>query len=189
MSKKTIANKILSRLNSPRTTTVTLRGELLDGLSVNIKHTLSFEEAMALIAELIDNSIDEQNGIYAPESFEIVKALSIMKYYASIPTPKSPHQAYRLVYETDLLEQLTPHINQKQLVHLISAAEKQIEFHIQKMLSSIEVEAQGLLERVEEVVQAAETYVGIPHDEKTMSASSSNRCLGGTGTVIPFPRR
>lgn len=82
-----------------------------------------------------------------------------------------------------------PHINQKQLGHLISAAEKQIEFHIQKMLSSIEVEAQGLLEKVEKVVQAAETYVGIPQGEKTMSASSSNRCLGGTGTVIPFPRR
>lgn len=191
MSEITITNHILSSIKTPRVAKVELHGEHLEGLCITIKHSLLFEDAMHFIIDITENCVNRENGTYAPEAYEISRAISILKHYASLEIPEDPNATYLLVYETDLLEQILPYINQTQLSHLTTAAQQLIDFEQRKIAASAEARAEALFDKANEILtmnqKAFEEMYGFDYRtlyDREASAASTQQDFG---KVIPFP--
>lgn len=192
MSEITIANHILSKIKAPQVTRDELHDENLEGLCLDIKHSLPFKDSMRFITDILDYCIDAENSTYSPESYEISSAVSVLRYYAGLEIPEDPDAAYLLVYETDLLEQIIPYINQTQLRHLTTAAQKLIDFEQRKIVASVESETQELLNKAGEILEinqnAFKEIYGFDYrvlsGEGTAVVTTEQQKLG---KVIPFP--
>lgn len=84
------------------------------GNEVKIKHTLSFSEALAFVDDVVSSCFHTTGG-YMPELQEFVVKSNILTRYANFNLPDNLEHRYSLLYNTDAVDVVIRHINQKQL--------------------------------------------------------------------------
>lgn len=125
---KTVAEQILSKMKTPVSTHVELHGEYLEGVSVDVLRTIPFDDAMQASVDLANSCMDMEEAEYYPEAFDAALGTLILIYYAGMEMPDDATLSYRIVFETDILDQIIPHINMVQLDSIKEAAVKRIEY-------------------------------------------------------------
>lgn len=156
---KSVAEQILSNMKTARTTDVELHGEYLEGVSVNVRHTLPFEDVLSFARELADSCMDTDLAEYYPEAYEPVKNTLILVYYAGIEMPEDASLCYRIVTETQVVDQILPHINARQLDDICQAAQNRLCFNRELITSVAGSRTAELLAKFNEVLDANQKIV------------------------------
>ena len=104
------------------------------GNEVKIKHTLSFSEALAFVDDVVSSCFHTTGG-YMPELQEFVVKSNILTRYANFNLPDNLEHRYSLLYNTDAVDVVIRHINQKQLDDILESISETI---TTRTLSSVE---------------------------------------------------
>ena len=96
------------------------------GNEVKIKHTLSFSEALAFVDDVV------------PELQEFVVKSNILTRYANFNLPDNLEHRYSLLYNTDAVDVVIRHINQKQLDDILESISEKISYLCESNISAIE---------------------------------------------------
>ena len=151
---KTAAEQILSKMKTPKTTRVELQGEYLEGVTIDVLHTIAFDDAMNFSVSLADACLDMEEAEFYPEAFDAALGSLILSYYAGMEMPEDASLSYRLLFETDILSQVIPHINTVQLDSIHDAAMKRIEFFSELMTTMAGSRTMDLLGKFDAVLSA-----------------------------------
>ena len=104
-------------------------------LSIPVKHTLSLDEAMGFVSDIVESCVDMEAAEYTPEGFDMAVRINMMTYYAGVDAPKDLAKAYSVVYDESLREKLLGLINLSQANALIAAADNRIR-HMREIMVS-----------------------------------------------------
>lgn len=107
-----------------------------NGITLNIKHTLSLPEMMEFVDSVSKLCFSEETGAYIPEVRDFGIKTYILEMYADIEMPKSTNDMYDLLYRTDIVYEVIDHINKVQLDEIVRAIDTKI-----KHLSDAKVDA------------------------------------------------
>ncbi len=107
------------------------------GNEVKIKHTLSFSEALAFVDDVVSSCFHTTGG-YMPELQEFVVKSNILTRYANFNLPDNLEHRYSLLYNTDAVDVVIRHINQKQLDDILESISEKISYLCESNIAAIE---------------------------------------------------
>ncbi len=96
------------------------------GVEITIKHSLSLEEMMKFVS-LVINSCFSESGEYIPESKAFVIKNCVIESYTNIALPSNTSSRYDLIYKSDIVSIILPHIDMEQFNAISEAIDKKIE--------------------------------------------------------------
>lgn len=108
------------------------------GNEVKIKHTLSFSEALAFVDDVVSSCFHTTGG-YMPELQEFVVKSNILTRYANFNLPDNLEHRYSLLYNTDAVDVVIRHINQKQLDDILESISEKISYLCESNIAATEV--------------------------------------------------
>lgn len=97
------------------------------GLQVEIKHTISLQEMMSLVAEVVDNCFLE-NGAYIPEVMQPLLDCGVVERYTNISLPSNLSNRYELVMRSGIMDFIMPRINSNQYNDIVVAIRDKIDY-------------------------------------------------------------
>ena len=107
------------------------------GNEVKIKHTLSFSEVLAFVDDVVSSCFHTTGG-YMPELQEFVVKSNILTRYANFNLPDNLEHRYSLLYNTDAVDVVIRHINQKQLDDILESISEKISYLCESNIAAIE---------------------------------------------------
>lgn len=175
-TKKFSYKNIAAKLPAAPITAVTLNGDVFDGAVVHVKNRLKLSELNNLITETVNTIVDMKTGEYNPEYAELVKYILLLKHYADIPVGKNDlANAYRVIYNTDLLSQVMPHVDSTQVQNALEAIDARVAFIRETIISTAGhkvVEMLGQMERVLGAVEGMSANVDSDQVQQLIAAVS-----------------
>ncbi len=107
-----------------------------NGLAIEIKRTLSFAEMMGFISGVVAACYNAETGIYTPDVKSFAIKLMVLENYANFTMPSDPEKMYELIYCTDALDAVMPHINQAQFRETCDSIDERLDY-----ITSVNIEA------------------------------------------------
>lgn len=107
------------------------------GNEVKIKHTLSFSEMLAFVDDVVSSCFHTTGG-YMPELQEFVVKSNILTRYANFNLPDNLEHRYALLYNTDAVDVVIRHVNQKQLDDILESISEKISYLCESNIAAIE---------------------------------------------------
>ena len=155
-TKKVTFNMIAA--DAPATTTDALKWGKDDQYELHVKWTLSFSEALSFVRSIVGSCVNEESGEYNPEVFDFAVSVNILDYYAGIKglTPEKMDKAYHIVYNTDLVDQVTAKVNNYQLNKLIDAARQKVDHKAAALVSMSTMRLNRLMNSMDEVMKLSQ---------------------------------
>lgn len=99
-----------------------------NGLTIEIKRTLSFAEMMGLISSVVAACYNAETGIYTPDVKSFAIKLMVLENYANFTMPSNPEKMYELIYCTGALDVVMPHINQAQFREICDSIDERLDY-------------------------------------------------------------
>ena len=109
----------------------------LDGATMTVKRTLSFQEATSFVQGSVGLCIT-QDGKYRPEYRDLAVKIGLISAYANFNVPDDVNKLYDLIYNTDVTDRILEVIDREQFEGLCAAIDKKIE-HEGRMMESYAV--------------------------------------------------
>lgn len=97
-----------------------------NGVSINITPTISFDNMIRFIINVIDGCFIGDEEMYVPEAKSFMIRVCTIAYYTNISLPQNINNKYKFAYDTDLFETILQHINDRQFKDIIDAIEERI---------------------------------------------------------------
>ena len=153
-AKKTAFDKIYATLKTKKEK-VALAGAL-EGIEIEVTHTLDVDTMMEFVSMMVNACVDIEAAEYTPESYDFARYMGIMEYYCNIKLPDDYKKVYRVAIETDLIDQVLPHINTEQLSAIDSMVSARITYLRGILTSTAGTRTTELLNRVALVMENTE---------------------------------
>lgn len=99
-----------------------------NGLTIEIKRTLSFAEMMGFISGVVAACYNAETGIYTPDVKGFSIKVMVLENYANFTMPSSPEKMYELIYCTDALDAVMPYINQAQFREICDSIDERLDY-------------------------------------------------------------
>lgn len=128
------------------------------GNEVKIKHTLSFSEALAFVDDVVSSCFHTTGG-YMPELQEFVVKSNILTRYANFNLPDNLEHRYSLLYNTDAVDVVIRHINQKQLDDILESISEKISYLCESNIAAIERQMNEVVSAFTELQKKDRGYV------------------------------
>lgn len=153
--KKISYKNIASRLPEREICVVTLDGDVFDGMTVQVKTTLTMPEISALISDIVSTLVDVETGEYSPEFSQLVSYMFYLKHYAGIPIGKNDlASAYRVIYETDILAQVLSKVDNSQMAMIDEAVRERLSFMREMLVATAGNKVVAMLSEMEQLTGA-----------------------------------
>lgn len=137
------------------------------GNEVKIKHTLSFSEALAFVDDVVSSCFHTTGG-YMPELQEFVVKSNILTRYANFNLPDNLEHRYSLLYNTDAVDVVIRHINQKQLDDILESISEKISYLCESNIAAIERQMNEVVSAFTELQKKTEAmFANITPDDMT----------------------
>lgn len=147
---------------------------LVDGVGeVTVKWALDFNEAMAFAENLADSVIEEGGADYLDHGFDYMVKMLTLVYYAGIEAPDDPNDAYRVLYNTRLYDDVLENINQDQQYELVVSARNIIKYRAGMATSVGAQQLQAMISRVNELANGVDEVAGMISSEEFKNAMQS----------------
>lgn len=130
-----------------------------NGIDITVKQTIGLKDAISMVDDIVDMSFLE-DGTYVPHMSDFAHRINVISRYTDFALPEDIEQQYELVYTTSLYEQITFHINMKQLDELIIAAERKIDMLCDADVLAVRHGIEELLGTLEGLEQKMESVFG-----------------------------
>lgn len=96
-------------------------------IDIVIKKTLSLKEMLEFVDGVTKSCFNEDTNAYRPEAKDFAIKISILERYANFNLPKNIEAKYDLIYQSDVISHIIPHINQEQYHEIISSINKKVD--------------------------------------------------------------
>ena len=124
-----------------------------DGFEIEVQHRLPIKNTISFVNDVVNMCTDVEAGTYRPELLEFATRCAILMAYAGFEIPKDFDKAYRVVFETDIIEVIMHHIDTRQLEMLKDAVREEI-CHVARMMTATATsEMIKLVAKMEEMVE------------------------------------
>lgn len=97
-----------------------------NGVEVEIKNTLSFEEMASFIGSVVSNCINNKTGEYISGVFDYAFKSSLFEYYTNITLPKDIEKRYELMYHSGFANIILENIDREQISAITKAIKEKI---------------------------------------------------------------
>lgn len=154
-NKKFTINTLMASIPEINKIDVKLEGEFFKDITLQVRRTLPLEDAMNFVRDIVATCIDDEQAEFLPELFDFAVRMYVVMYYANVDLSKDAKKAYRILYDTDLFEQVYAHVNTAQSSNLILSAEKRIEHWKNILSSSVAGKVTEMMHKMEDVVASS----------------------------------
>ena len=186
MSKKITYKTIASKLDAYETTEITLDGELFEGMTLTVKDRLTLLEMSALIMDVVNTVIDMEKGEYNPEFTNLIKLMLQLKHYAGFPIGKNDlAYAYRVIYETNLYEQVMEHVDAWQVDQAMDMADERIQYMKEMIIATAGSKTMELLGKMEKLMQNVSSAADEVNGADVQTMMTSLAALAGNLGMAP----
>lgn len=155
-NKKITINALMKSIPEVETTELKLEGECFKDVVVQVRHTLSLEEALGFVHDIVTICTDDETAEYSPELFNFAVRLYVLTYYTNIDLTKDVKKAYRILYGTNIYQQVYSCLDYEQCSNLILSAEQKISHWKSLMESSVAGKISEMLQKMEDVMTGSE---------------------------------
>lgn len=157
MAKKFSYAGVANKMDTNVKQTITLDGELFDGMTLEIRKFLEMPEYMSVVQSIAETVFDFEDSEFKPEICEFITRLYVLRAYAGIQmNEKDITKAFRVLMGTDLYFQVAGYIDEEQLNMIIDAAEQRIEYYRAAALSVASKQMSEMVTRMQEAAESAE---------------------------------
>lgn len=98
-----------------------------NGIEVVIKKTLSLKEMLEFVDGVTKSCFNEDTNAYRPEALDFAVKIFVLEKYANFNLPKNIELKYDLIYQSDVVSHIIPHINSEQFKEIISSINKKVD--------------------------------------------------------------
>lgn len=120
---------------------------------VMIRHTITYEEVLSIIAYVTTVIFGADDGEYNPELKEMLIRSYVLETYANFKMPKSIEKRYLLTYGTDMYEFVEARINTAQLDSIRYAIDEIIDYRKNVMAAGVTREINKIVDTLNAVNQ------------------------------------
>lgn len=139
-----------------------------NGVEMSINKSISLDEMILFVQEVVEACVDGETGEYLPEAYDFAMRVAILTHYANFTMPTNLEKQYWLVYNTTAVEQVLQHINTRQFNDIVRAIDKKIEFMLNILSSSAVSKVNEIIAKFSDIAIAGENaFKGI--DANTMT--------------------
>lgn len=96
-----------------------------NGLEVEIKKTLSFEEMVTFVNAVVNNCTAD--GSYYPEAKDFAIENCIIELYTNITLPSNSAKRYGIIHTSGIVDVILENINKKQFTQIVNSINEKIE--------------------------------------------------------------
>lgn len=165
-TKKISISDFESALDTQSTVTEILSNS--NGVEILIKKSISLDEMIIFIQEVVEACIDGETGEYIPEAYDFAVRVAILTHYANFTMPVNLEKQYWLVYNTTAVEQVLQHINTRQFDDIVRSIDKKIDFMLSIISSSAVSKINEVIAKFNDIATVGENaFKGI--DSGTMT--------------------
>lgn len=143
------------------------------GISLHIKNTLTFAEMLAFSNEVVSTCFIDNTAEYVPEVKDFAVRCAILEYYGNIELPDDASERYKMVYCSDIVQEVTKYVNDEQLEPLLRSIDKKIAHVAQNNIEAFNRQMSEAVSKLTDVENnLASIFGGIDQDTITGLAST-----------------
>ena len=164
------------------------------GLTFEVKPMLSLKDSIGFVSDVVDSCVDMETGQYTPEVFDFAVRVNILSRYAGVDAPKDLNKAYKVVYETKVVETIMSAINSEQFALLVDSAKAKMEHMASFLITSTTSKVNELVSKMDDVMKTNADVVGNINSESfkdllaSMTKLTEERDEDSGVTTIPFTK-
>ena len=168
-----------------------------NGVTFMVKVSLSLQEMLEFVNDVVGSCFQDDHG-FMPEIMDFAIRSNLVIRYSNFSLPDNLNHRYELLYNTDLVDCISEHINGEQLRDMINSARRKIDYlcaanvaDIQNNLSKLTGTFQNLQDGMEKVFSgiSPEDVANIAHaigsgelsEDKIVAAYLKQRESDGDG--------
>lgn len=160
-NKKMTWKKFVVNTPDNKVATVELDEKVFGIPSIEVKHTLTMNEMISFVSDVVSMCVDEDSAEYTPASYDFAIRLCVMNYYAGIPMPSGSDSAvhgmletaYSVLYETDLYDRIIKNVNDDQFFAMTDAVDEHIRYMRDMLVSSAARKSMELISKMDEMMR------------------------------------
>lgn len=131
-----------------------------NGLEIRLHPTLTLEESLKFVHEVVYSCFERGTGEYLPEIRDFAMKCSVLERYANIELPEDAADKYDLVYNTDLYEFVSEKINLTQFFELEEAIDRKVNRLADNKSIEMEKRLDEALNTIEEALKSLSDVFG-----------------------------
>ena len=97
------------------------------GVEITVKYTLGLTDMMEFVHDAAESCFSE-SGAFVPEVMDFVIKSNILSRYARFTLPDNLEHRYALIYETDAVDVVCEHINERQLQEITASIKRRVNY-------------------------------------------------------------
>lgn len=122
------------------------------GVEIEYKEVLTMVEMKAFVDGVVDASFDN-DGDYMPEFTDWLIRTNMIQLYTNVRMPQNIEKQYDILYRTDLYEQITGLVDQRQYAKIMDAIKEKLEYRRNSDVTAMRVQLSGLIQQFESMGQ------------------------------------
>lgn len=141
-------------------------------VDVNIKYTISMDEAFRFSNSVVDLCYSDKDSSYSPEIKDFAIRVNLVSRYTNIELPESTEDKYMFLYATDVFDIVRREVNPRQLRSIIYGIDERIEYINDITNSAVHKEMISVINDMERLVTILkETFDSV--DKEAINAMAS----------------
>lgn len=125
-----------------------------NGLEIKLHPTLTLEESLKFVHEVVYSCFETNTGEYLPEIKDFAMKCSILEMYGNVELPEGVEEKHELIYNTDLCDFILSRINTEQFDELKLAVESKIEHLTNSRAAEMEKRLDKALSDIEDLLKS-----------------------------------
>lgn len=145
-------------------------------MSISVKRYLDMEDMMNFTYSVFNSCFSNTTGEYRPEVKDFAIRSCILEIYANIDLPDNLADRYNLIYQSNIIPEIMPYIDQAQFNAIMIAIDNKIESRINMNVAKFENEMREAQETLSGVLEfVKEIFDGIDNETvKQIAGAISN---------------
>lgn len=126
------------------------------GVEITVKYTLGLTDMMEFVHDAAESCFSESGG-FVPEVMDFVIKSNILSRYARFTLPDNLEHRYALIYETDAVDVVCEHINERQLQEITASIKRRVNYVCESKVTLIQQKAEEMFMAFEKLQKQSES--------------------------------
>lgn len=126
------------------------------GVEITVKYTLGLTDMMEFVHDAAESCFSE-SGAFVPEVMDFAIKSNILSRYARFTLPDNLEHRYALIYETDAVDVVCEHINERQLQEITASIKRRVNYVCESKVTLIQQKAEEMFMAFEKLQKQSES--------------------------------
>lgn len=126
------------------------------GVEITVKYTLGLTDMMEFVHDAAESCFSE-SGTFVPEVMDFAIKSNILSRYARFTLPDNLEHRYALIYETDAVDVVCEHINERQLQEITASIKRRVNYVCESKVTLIQQKAEEMFMAFEKLQKQSES--------------------------------